>query len=607
MGTLNEKLAYLAETKAAIKNAIVEKGQTVKDTDTFRSYADKIRASQPKLDNLEVTENGEYIPPAEVDGYSKVNVAVPIPTLITDARITLDFSEGDMSFVAPGGSAVTAGIIKKPENLIPENIAKDVEIAGIVGTHEGGGGTVAGTATITFCNYDGTELYSRLVFVGDDCADPIAQGKINEPTRESTAANTYAYDGWSLTQGGAASASALKVVTEDRTVYAAYTANVRYYTVRFYDGTTLMQEPQLVAYGSKATPPDTTKTGYEFVAWTPSDLTIYGDTDFHGEWVEFSGYTLNFTLDATGSLDFLQCKYGKAGKYFAIIRSGSIDIYDVTTTPYTLIKKIDKSSSTSVANDCAFSDDESLFAIADKTSSTNARVEIYETETWQKKHTFAMKSSNVPRSLTFARGNEFLYVGASYNELYNVSTLSTVSISSAITNGYGVCSTGNFLFAANSTGGLKCYKYVDGAWSEITLDGVPASAAQTVAITNNGRKLFVLTNESAGNNAFTLTYDETNDTYTYDGYLTNVLLKAYDWMGYNSAAFNPDGSILAVNKGIAESSARLTLIDMTTTPETQYYNLDTMPTATVYGVSYSANGAHFAYIEYTKVRIFNTR
>ena len=37
-----DKLNYLLETKNEIKNAIVSKGITVKDTDTFRSYASKI-------------------------------------------------------------------------------------------------------------------------------------------------------------------------------------------------------------------------------------------------------------------------------------------------------------------------------------------------------------------------------------------------------------------------------------------------------------------------------------------------------------------------------------------------------------------------------------
>lgn len=44
MGTPAEKLAYLKETKEAIKSALIAQGQTVSDTDTFRSYADKVLA-----------------------------------------------------------------------------------------------------------------------------------------------------------------------------------------------------------------------------------------------------------------------------------------------------------------------------------------------------------------------------------------------------------------------------------------------------------------------------------------------------------------------------------------------------------------------------------
>ena len=38
-----DKLSYLLNTKAAIKAAIIDHGVSVSDTDTFRSYADKIR------------------------------------------------------------------------------------------------------------------------------------------------------------------------------------------------------------------------------------------------------------------------------------------------------------------------------------------------------------------------------------------------------------------------------------------------------------------------------------------------------------------------------------------------------------------------------------
>ena len=44
--TIQEKLAYLEETKGLIKKAIAEKGVSVSEGDTFRSYADKITSIQ---------------------------------------------------------------------------------------------------------------------------------------------------------------------------------------------------------------------------------------------------------------------------------------------------------------------------------------------------------------------------------------------------------------------------------------------------------------------------------------------------------------------------------------------------------------------------------
>ena len=247
----------------------------------------------PNFAELEITENGEYAVPEGVDGYTKVKANVPVPTLLENFEVSLDFSAGDMHLEVNEGYAVKSAIIKKPANLIPENIAKDEVVAGITGTHEGGGGAVDGTVTVTVCNYDGTELFSRLVFVGDDCPDPIAQGKINEPTRESTAQYSYAFSGWSLTQGGTASASALRTVTADRTVYAAYTANVRYYTVRFWNGSVLDQESTW-AYGS--TPAyqggaPVPEEGYVFDRWVPEISTVTGDMDYVAQFKSIKSLT----------------------------------------------------------------------------------------------------------------------------------------------------------------------------------------------------------------------------------------------------------------------------------------------------------------------------
>jgi hypothetical protein len=139
---------------------------------------------------------------------------------------------------------------------------------------------------VTFIGADGSTLCQKLCLDGDACYDPVITEKISTPTKESTPQYTFAYNGWSLTDGGAADGNALSAVTSDRTVYAAFEENLVYYTVRFFDGDILMKTER-VAYGEKATPPDTEKGGgFTFDGWTPSDLKITGDTDFYGTWTE---------------------------------------------------------------------------------------------------------------------------------------------------------------------------------------------------------------------------------------------------------------------------------------------------------------------------------
>lgn len=94
MATVAEQLTSLANTKTAIKDAIVAKGVTVADTDTFRSYADKIGqisgggggAPATKygisIDNLlgDVDENGMLQKPTwtgvlDLTGVAKVGVS----------------------------------------------------------------------------------------------------------------------------------------------------------------------------------------------------------------------------------------------------------------------------------------------------------------------------------------------------------------------------------------------------------------------------------------------------------------------------------------------------------------------------------------------------
>lgn len=201
-----------------------------------------------------------------------------------------------------------------------------------------GGGSVEGVHFVTFKNEDGTkELYKRPVADGDNCADIVARGLIDKPTKEMTDAEVYTYSGWSMTSGGAADSAALQNVTEDRTVYAAFTATARKYTARFYDDSgALMQESQ-VAYGTKATPPDTVKEGYNFSGWTPSDLTIYGDTDFVGKWEPDEGWLVykEFTSDALLSSAWRMAYSPDGTRLFVYTRSDyMLHMFDCTIQPY---------------------------------------------------------------------------------------------------------------------------------------------------------------------------------------------------------------------------------------------------------------------------------
>jgi hypothetical protein len=214
VGETTKKLAYLAETKSLIKAALIEKGQAVSDTDTFRSYADKVLAI------------------------------------------------------------------------------------------ETGGGSVEGVHYVTFMSQDGTtELYKRPVADGDDCADPVTRGYISTPTKESTAQYSYTHNGWATAPNGSANSNALKAVTEDKTVYAAFKATVRSYTVTYYDsdGATVLKTESL-AYGTTPSYAPT-KTGYQFDGWTPAVAAVTGNASYTAQWTEVSEtITGTFTSGATWEL-----------------------------------------------------------------------------------------------------------------------------------------------------------------------------------------------------------------------------------------------------------------------------------------------------------------
>lgn len=145
------------------------------------------------------------------------------------------------------------------------------------------------SATLTYKAYDGSStIATETVYNGGDGT------KTNSTSRSSDAQYTYTPDGWATAPNGNKDANALKNVTADRTVYAAYSKTLRSYTVSWVkasaDGGGTLQTKTYTygtsvnaasAYtGSTPTSSQGSAEDYPFEGWNPTSATVQGDTTF---------------------------------------------------------------------------------------------------------------------------------------------------------------------------------------------------------------------------------------------------------------------------------------------------------------------------------------
>lgn len=186
---------------------------------------------------------------------------------------------------------------------------------------------------LIFKTWDGsTELARQSITNAGNGADPVVTGTVTDTSRETTDQYTFAYAGWSTSiDADANDPNALKNVEGDRTVYMAFTKTLRYYDVKFYNGTTLIETIN-TPYGGAAyySGEEPEKTGvlnpedYEFKGWSPSPANITGETtcfaqyEFIGSWARELAMRIihdhyeNDRVNEVGYYAFRNCTYLKS-------------------------------------------------------------------------------------------------------------------------------------------------------------------------------------------------------------------------------------------------------------------------------------------------------
>lgn len=133
MGTIADKLNLLLNTKAAIKSAIIGKGQTVADSDPFSAYPAKIQAIETGIQLPTLTNPGtaaDLLAGKELIDQDGNPLTGTMPSL-TAQTITPGVSD---QIIAAGrylsGEVTVAG----DSNLVASNIKSGVNIFGVSGT-----------------------------------------------------------------------------------------------------------------------------------------------------------------------------------------------------------------------------------------------------------------------------------------------------------------------------------------------------------------------------------------------------------------------------------------------------------------------------------------
>ena len=261
MGTITDKLNKLAETKSAIKTAIVNKGVSISDSDTFASYADKIASiegggSTPTEGIYGVfiyDTNGNLTKPEEWDTANN-DLAVGVAVIDENCSFVIEKTVS-YSYIHWGeyGATVSGIVTTNDKSIALTDYAGESNTTKIIDQLGSDRAPAADYCRGRSCTVNGTTLYGYLGAYGEWWTAYNNKSSINSALSKigGTAMNTNNYH-WTSTQHSSGNAWLLH--WDGGNVYNDYKTVITYVRAFYH-----LDYPQI----NNTIPPDKYKLVYQ--------------------------------------------------------------------------------------------------------------------------------------------------------------------------------------------------------------------------------------------------------------------------------------------------------------------------------------------------------